>query len=115
MEELYAKFVIHFRRGCEKYLDSLKYVESEILDQVKENIVCVWIDQVRHFRNTITNRVESAHATLKNWLGSSSSDLCRDLDFMNQMIQNQHNEIQTSFDRNITVLEHRFRDNNIFS
>lgn len=34
---------------------------------------------------------------------------------MNQMIQNQHNEIQTSFGHNITLFEHRFKDNNLYS
>ena len=54
----YSKFVIHFRSVCARYLDLLKYVEGTILDQVKENIVCIWIDQVRYFGNTTTNRVE---------------------------------------------------------
>ena len=108
-------FVMHFRKVCEKYPDLLKYVESTILDQVKEKIVCAWTDQVRHLRNTTTNRVEFAHATLKNWLGNSKGDLCRDWDSVNQMIQNQHNEIQTSFGRSITILDHRFKDNNLYS
>lgn len=77
-KELYVDSVIHFRKVCEKYLDLLKYVESKILGQVKEKIVCAWIDQVRHIGNTITNRVECAHATLKNSLGNSIEDLCRD-------------------------------------
>lgn len=34
---------------------------------------------------------------------------------MNQMIQNQHNKIQTSFGRNITMLEHRFKDKKLYS
>ncbi|XP_050919284.1 uncharacterized protein LOC127136806 [Lathyrus oleraceus] len=63
---------------CEKYPNLLKYVESIILDQVKEKIVCVWTDQVRHLGNTTTNQVESAHATLKNWLENSKGDLCSD-------------------------------------
>ena len=31
------------------------------------------------------------------------------------MIKNQHNEIQTTFGRSITVLEHRFKDNILYS
>ncbi|XP_050918727.1 uncharacterized protein LOC127136177 [Lathyrus oleraceus] len=72
-------------------------VESTILDQVKEKIVCAWIDQVKHLRNTTTNRVESVHATLKNWLGNSKENLCRDWESVNQIIQNKHDEIKTSF------------------
>lgn len=33
---------------------------------------------------------------------------------MNQMIQ-KHNEIQISFGHNITMLEHRFKDNSLYS
>ena len=114
-KELYADSVIHFRKVCEKYPALLKYVESTILDQVKEKIACAWTDNVRHLGNTTTNRVESAHATLKNWLGNSKGDLCRDWDSVNLMIKNQHNEIQITFGRSITVLEHRFKDNILYS
>lgn len=82
---------------------------------MKEKIVCAWIDKVRHLGNTILNRVKSSHDTLKNWLGNSKGDLCRDWDSMNQMIHNQHNEMNTSFGRSITVLEHKFKDINLYS
>lgn len=78
MKELYVDYVIHFRKVCVKYMDFLKYVESTILDQVMENIVCAWTKQVMYFENTITNRVKSAHSTLKIWLGNIKGDLCRD-------------------------------------
>ena len=81
-----------------KYPDLLKYVESTILDQVKEKIVCAWTDQVMHLRNTTTNRVESAHACMKNWLGNNKGDLITCWDSVNQMILNQHNEIHTKFE-----------------
>lgn len=64
---------------------------------MNEKIVCVWTDNVRHLGNTTTNSVESTHATLKNWLGNSKWDLCRDWDSVNHMIQNQHDEIETTF------------------
>src|ERR1051325_6837902 len=34
---------------------------------------------------------------------------------MNHMILNHHNEMQTTFSRSITVLEHRFKDNMLYS
>lgn len=92
IKELYVDSVIHVRKVCEKYPYLLKYVESIILDQVNEKIVCARTDQVKHLGNTTRNRVESAHATLKNWLGNAKGGLYRDWDFVNQMIQNQHNE-----------------------
>ncbi|XP_058757677.1 uncharacterized protein LOC131630953 [Vicia villosa] len=91
------------------------YVETTILDKGKEKFVCVWTNNVRHLGNKTTNRVESAHATLKNWLRTSKGDLCRGWDTVNLMISNQHNGIQTSFGRSITVLEHRFKDDILYS
>lgn len=104
MKELHVSVVIHFRKVSEKYPYLLKYVESTILDQVKENIFCASTDHVRNFGNTTTSRVESAHVSLKNWLGNSKFDLGRYWDYVNQMMQNQHNETHTLFDRNITML-----------
>ncbi|XP_058746508.1 uncharacterized protein LOC131619430 [Vicia villosa] len=80
-KELYADTVLQFQKICEKYPDLLKYVESTILDKVKEN----------------------------------KGDFCRGWDSINLMILNQHNEIQTSFGRSITVLEHRFKENILYS
>ncbi|XP_058755172.1 uncharacterized protein LOC131628348 [Vicia villosa] len=114
-KELNAYAVLQFRKICEKYPDLLKYIESTILDKVKEKFVCVWTDKVQHLGNTTTNRVESAHATLKNWLCSSKGDLCKAWDTINHMISNQHNEIQTSFGRSISVFEHRFKNNILYS
>src|SRR3954464_15917607 len=42
-------------------------------------------------------------------------DLVRGWDIVNQMLQNQHNEIQTSFGRSKTVMEHQFKGQNLFS
>ena len=114
-KELYADAVLQFRNVCVKYPDLLKYVESTILDQVKEKVVCAWTDQVMHLGNTTTNRVESAHACLKNWLGNSKGDLITGWESVNQMLLNQHNKIHTTFGRSITVLEHRFKDNTLYS
>ncbi|XP_058776175.1 uncharacterized protein LOC131650486 [Vicia villosa] len=100
---------------CEKYPNLLKYVESTILDQLKEKIACARTNQVIHLGNITTNQVESAHATLKNWLGNNKDALCTYWDSVNQMIQNQHNEIQASFGHNIMVLEHRYKDNTLYS
>ncbi|XP_050895310.1 uncharacterized protein LOC127101927 [Lathyrus oleraceus] len=70
----YKARVMH-KKVCEKYPDLLKYVESTTLDEVKKQIVCAWTDNVRHIGKTTTNRVESAHATLKKWLGNRSDSI----------------------------------------
>ncbi|XP_058757177.1 uncharacterized protein LOC131630415 [Vicia villosa] len=103
------------KKVYEKYPALLKYIESTILDQLNEKIVCAWTDNVQDLENTTTDKVESAHASLKNWLGNSKGDLCYDWDSVNIMIKHQHNEIQTTFGRSITVLEHQFKDNILYS
>jgi hypothetical protein len=64
-KEMYTDVVLQFRAVCEKYLNLLKYVESTILDQVKEKFVCAWTDQVMHLGHTTSNRIGFAHACLK--------------------------------------------------
>ncbi|XP_050916349.1 protein FAR1-RELATED SEQUENCE 6-like [Lathyrus oleraceus] len=46
IKDLYVDYVMHFKKVCEKYHDLLKYVESTILDQVREKIVCALTDQL---------------------------------------------------------------------
>lgn len=64
-----------------------------MLYQVKENMVCVWIDQDRHFDNTITNKIEHAHSRFKKYFLDSKSDFCKGWKSMNNMIVLHHNDI----------------------
>src|SRR3954467_14475889 len=106
---------VHFRSLCGSIKTFCHYVESTILNKVREKVVCAWTNRVRHLGCTTTNRVESAHAVFKRWLGDSKGDLCRGWDTVNQMLQNQHNKIQTSFGRSKTVMEHRYKGQILFS
>ena len=54
-KEMYTDAVLQFRAVCEKYLNLLKYVESTILDQVKEKFVCAWTGQVMHLGHATSN------------------------------------------------------------
>src|SRR3954468_10705608 len=114
-EEDYTEKLVHFRSLCGSTRTFCHYVESTILDKVREKVVCAWTNRVRHLGCTTTNRVESAHAVFKRWLGDSKGDLCRGWDTVNQMLENQHNEIQTSFGRSKTVMEHRHKGQILFS
>ncbi|XP_050888875.1 uncharacterized protein LOC127094048 [Lathyrus oleraceus] len=100
--------------------------------KVKEKIVCAWTDQVRHIGNTTTNRVEFAHAKLKNWLGNSLNYIFHEAKRADNVGSNRVKcgytilktygllcvrfiAKKTSFDRSITVLEHKFKDNNVYA
>lgn len=70
-------------RKISKYFE---YVKTKMLYQVKENMICVWIDQDRHFDNTVTNKIEHAHSRFKKYFLDSKSDFCKGWKSMNNMI-----------------------------
>ncbi|GAU11480.1 hypothetical protein TSUD_344700 [Trifolium subterraneum] len=61
-EESYTTAVVDFRKVFENFPNFVKYVETTVLDPVKEKFVSAWTDSVMHIDNTTTNRVESQHA-----------------------------------------------------
>ncbi|GAU51038.1 hypothetical protein TSUD_411730 [Trifolium subterraneum] len=67
-EESYTSAVAEFRKVFEKYPNFLDYVETTVLDPVKENFVSLWTNRVMHIGNTTTNRVESQHGVLKQYV-----------------------------------------------
>ncbi|KAL7180713.1 hypothetical protein ACSBR1_039722 [Camellia fascicularis] len=56
------------------YQDALHCVISSWLDTYKSKFVTTWTDTFMHFGNSTTNRVESSHAKLKRYLGSSQGN-----------------------------------------
>ncbi|XP_028238604.1 uncharacterized protein LOC114417727 [Glycine soja] len=62
-----------------------------------------------HLGNTTTNRVESAHSSLKRLLQNSLGNLCSVWDAMNNMITLQHTEIKTSFETSTHVVGRVFK------
>ena len=107
-EQSYIDAVMHFREVCKTFPKFLTYVESTILNQVKEKIVRAWTDKVLHLGNRTTNRVESAHGVLKKFLTNGVGDLATCWQAVHNMLLLQHVEIQRSFGRSVTVLEHRY-------
>ncbi|XP_073222501.1 uncharacterized protein [Cicer arietinum] len=74
----------------------------------KERFVEAWTNKVMHFGNTTTQRVESAHWSLKMILQDSIDDICSVWETINKMIALQHNEIIASFEKNIIQKVHRY-------
>ncbi|XP_073219701.1 uncharacterized protein [Cicer arietinum] len=67
-----------------------------------------WKNRVMHFGNTTTQRVESAHWSLKRILQDSISDICSVWKTINSIIILQRNEIITSFEKSIIQNVHRY-------
>ena len=99
-----------FLNVCNDFPKFLTYVESTILDVVKDKIVKAWTNNVLHLGCRTTNRVESAHALVKKCLSNSVGDLGTCWEKMHDMLVIQLTVIQTSFGRSCTVLENRFKN-----
>lgn len=86
------------------------YVQSTILDTDKEKIVKAWTYRVLHLGCRTTNRVEGAHARVKKYLSTRVDDLGICWEIIHEMVVIQLGEIQISFGRSCTALEHRYKD-----
>ncbi|KAI3872365.1 hypothetical protein MKW92_041706, partial [Papaver armeniacum] len=73
--ESYAMYKINLdcveRSWGKKYPKWISYVKTQWLAR-KEKFVCAWTNQIKHFGNRTTNRVEGEHAILKRFLKCST-------------------------------------------
>jgi len=76
---------------------------------LKGKFVRAWTNKVLHLGCRTTNIVESAHGVLKKYLRSSVGDLASCWDEIDKTLAVQFGEIQGSFGRNKTVLEHKYK------
>ncbi|XP_038698030.1 uncharacterized protein LOC119995588 [Tripterygium wilfordii] len=88
---------------------AVNYIETIWLTPYKEMFVTAWTDSYLHFGNQITNRVESQHAKLKRYLGSTQSNLKSSVLFIHELIRNQISSIKASLEKSRNIIQHRFR------
>jgi hypothetical protein len=112
-EESHASTLLRFKDVCKPFPKFLAYVETTILNTVKEKFVRT--NKVLHLECRTTNIVESAHEKLKKYLRSNVGDLASCLDKMHKMLAIQFGEIQASFGRNRIVLYHKYKRHLLFS
>ncbi|XP_058752962.1 PKS-NRPS hybrid synthetase cheA-like isoform X1 [Vicia villosa] len=89
--------------ACTNFLD---YVKNTWLIPHRQRFVGAWINQVLHFGNTTTNRVESAHWKLKQMLGNSLGDMVKVWEAMNSNLKIQIGNIRASFQKSFYEVEH---------
>ncbi|XP_038678418.1 uncharacterized protein LOC119979867 [Tripterygium wilfordii] len=70
--------------------------------------VSAWTNTYLHFGNLTTNRVESQHAKLKKYLGSSQSDVESIVSCIHQLVQAQATSIKASLEKSRHLVKHRF-------
>ncbi|KAL5127470.1 Protein FAR1-RELATED SEQUENCE 5 [Glycine soja] len=98
-----------FKMVCAPWPMFVDYVKETWIIPHKEKFVSAWTNKVMHLGNTTTNRVESAHSSLKRLLQNSIGDLYSVWDAMNNMITLQHTEIKASFETSTHVVGHVFK------
>ncbi|KAH1257474.1 Protein FAR1-RELATED SEQUENCE 5 [Glycine max] len=98
-----------FEMACAPWPMFVDYVKETWIITHKEKFVSSWTNKVMHLGNTTTNRVESAHSSLKRLLQNSLGDLCSVWNVMNNMIALQHTEIKASFETSTHVVGHVFK------
>ncbi|XP_073224785.1 protein FAR-RED IMPAIRED RESPONSE 1-like [Cicer arietinum] len=105
--QYYTKLAI-FEGICSSCSIFYDYVHEQWLIPHKERFVEAWTNRVMHFGNTTTQRVESAHWSLKRILQDNIGDICSVWEAINSMIVLQHNEIIASFEKSIIQKVHRY-------
>jgi histone-lysine N-methyltransferase SETD2 len=114
-EKCYEDAVLAFRNLCVKWPKFLQYVEQTVLDTDKEKVVRSWVDKFMHMGNYTTNRVESAHGVLKGYLTDGNGDLVKGWEAIHKMLINKFTEVQTQFGQSMSVAEHRYEENPLYS
>ncbi|KAL5130730.1 Protein FAR1-RELATED SEQUENCE 5 [Glycine soja] len=97
-KQQFAESLHKFQIACSPWPMFIDYVNYTWIIPHKEKFITAWTNKVIHLGNTTTNRVESAHWTLKRVLQNSLGDLCSVWDAINNMITLQHVEIKASFE-----------------
>ncbi|XP_004509993.1 PKS-NRPS hybrid synthetase cheA-like [Cicer arietinum] len=106
-ETQYYMNLANFEGICSSSSIFNDYVHDQWLIPHKERFVEAWTNRVMHFGNTTTQRVESAHWSLKRILQDSIGDICSVWETINSMIVLQHSEIIASFEKSIIQKVHR--------
>ncbi|KAL5123971.1 Protein FAR1-RELATED SEQUENCE 5 [Glycine soja] len=75
-EQQFDECLKKFEMACTPWPMFVDYVKETWIIPHKEKFVSAWTNKVMHLGNTTTNRVESAHSSLKRLLQNSIGDLC---------------------------------------
>ncbi|XP_027940130.1 uncharacterized protein LOC114194217 [Vigna unguiculata] len=94
---------------CQPWPVFFEYVNDSWIIPYKKFFVKAWTNKVMHLGNTTSNKVESAHWSLKKVLGSSMGDLCSCWDGIHNVIILQHNEIKASFERSLNLISDSYK------
>ncbi|KAK9105343.1 hypothetical protein Scep_022187 [Stephania cephalantha] len=86
------------------------YLDNTWVKTYKEKFVPAWTNRIMHFGETTTQRVESAHSTLKLHLGNSQTNFETLWSVVDGILRIQHNNIKASFELSLNVVQHEHFD-----
>ncbi|KAL5154128.1 Protein FAR1-RELATED SEQUENCE 5 [Glycine soja] len=89
-EQQFDEYLKKFEVACAPWPIFVDYVKETWIIPHKEKKFSAWTNKVMHLGNTTTNKVESAHSSLKRLLQNSIGNLCSVWDAVNNMITLQH-------------------------
>ncbi|KAL7246197.1 hypothetical protein ACSBR2_001347 [Camellia fascicularis] len=99
-EEVYMQRLSLLYSEFSTYQDVFYYVTSSWLDIYKSKFVAAWTD---------TFMVESSHAKLKRYLRSSQGNFELNWTRIHNLLELQHSEIKSSFEKSKIVVQHDFK------
>ncbi|KAI3847457.1 hypothetical protein MKX03_001970 [Papaver bracteatum] len=72
----------------------------------KESFCLAWTQNIKHFGNTVINRVETEHSPLKKSMESCAGSFFTCWEAMHNLINNQIAQIKSSFEKSLTSVRH---------
>ncbi|XP_038715060.1 protein FAR-RED ELONGATED HYPOCOTYL 3-like [Tripterygium wilfordii] len=110
-EIAYVYNLSHLEVILQNYAFVLNYIKDVWLTPYNEMFVFSWTNTYLNFGNLTTNRVESQHAKLKKYLGSSQSDVESIISCIHQLVQSQATSIKASLEKSKHIVKHWFNTN----
>ncbi|KAL5180747.1 hypothetical protein HKD37_01G001818 [Glycine soja] len=108
-ESSFDEYLKNFEMACSSWPMFVDYVCQTWVIPHKERFVKAWTNKVMHLGNTTTNRVESAHWSLKRLLQNFLGDICSVWEAMNNMMTLQHTQMKASFETSMHIVGHLFK------
>ncbi|KAI3868254.1 hypothetical protein MKX03_000165 [Papaver bracteatum] len=93
------------RKYEERYPAAIKYIHETVLEN-KEYFAYAWTNEIRHYGNQTSNRVEGAHNVFKKYLENSRGGIIECWKHMHNMFRSQLVDIKAYFQKNINFIKH---------
>ncbi|KAG5559890.1 hypothetical protein RHGRI_003249 [Rhododendron griersonianum] len=106
---LYEQALCTMKREFVLYPDAIKYVETSWLGPYRQKFVSAWTNNVMHFGNLTSNRVESEHAKLKSHISNCQANFSAAWAKMHDLVKLQITDIKGSFEKSLNCWQHQFR------